>query len=236
MKFSITPLFVLLITLFEVPLLYADATISIRAKGQPDAKFYTKNGFVRVDISDIQHNRKNRMFFSSHTNELIMVDDKNRRRIDMSEQIATGSTGPQILSPSSNGQKPHIVKVGKGKIGKYHCVKYDAYEGKGKIAEACFANPGALDFSKEDYNSLKVVFRHMHKMSQNAGVMSAGLGVGNQDLGFMGDEVGGVPIATKNLNSGKETLVIDASNDKLAKELFDIPDYPAMQMPGAPKM
>jgi hypothetical protein len=146
------------------------------------------------------------------------------------------SPAPQASAPASDTAKPRIVKTGKGKAGNYDCVKYDAFEGKTKVAEACFASAGELDMSKEDYDAIKAMFGQRRKMQEKASAMAGEYGGDDHEPGFIGDEVDGLPVATMNIKSGEETVVANVSNGKLAKDLFKIPDYPMMEMPGAPEM
>lgn len=261
---------IVLLCLCNIPQLFADATITLRSTGESDATFYARKGIVRINVNDEKGGNEGYMVFNSNTKQLIMVDTKNRRKMDMSEdamdrqmdamkgyqsQMATmmeqqlknlpesqrkmmleqmklSPMAPSVAPPAKKTPKPRIVKVGKGKSGKYDCIEYEAFQGNTKTAKACFASAKELKLSKTDYNAFKAMFAYMKTMQEKASAMAGPYGGGgDDDAGFTGDEAEGLPVFTKNLRSGEESFVTGVSNNKLSGNLFKVPNYPGLEMP-----
>lgn len=149
------------------------------------------------------------------------------------EQMKMNSP-PPATAAVKKADKPRIVKVGKGKSKQYDCVQYDAFQGDRKTAEACFSDAKELELSNADYAAFKAMFRHMRKLQEKTQAMAGAFGGGDEQADFMGDEVDGLPVATKNLRTGKESFVTSVSDKPLSDGLFTLPDYPEMQMPTPP--
>ncbi|MEE8343088.1 MAG: hypothetical protein V3R51_04735 [Gammaproteobacteria bacterium] len=152
------------------------------------------------------------------------------------EQMKMSPMAPPVSPPAKKALKPRIVKVGKGKSGKYDCIEYEAFQGNTKTAEACFASAKELQLSKTDYNAFKAMFAYMKTMQEKASAMAGPYGGGDDDAGFTGDEAEGLPVFMKNLRSGEESVVTGVSDNKLSDDLFKIPDYPDLEMPTPPGM
>lgn len=94
------------------------------------------------------------------------------------------------------------------------------------VAEVCMATGPSGKLSGEDYSTLAGMVSVLRSLGQAAGTHGMPLGLADQ-LAFLDLDIDGVPVAVRDLESGRRYQVSAVSNAPLSNALFE--DYAAYQ-------
>ena len=220
--------------------------VRISAPGQPDYMLFDTKRDVAIHVSSAngQYMEIDRASMAA------MADSVARMQKEMAPQMAQMRERLKNLPPQQRAMieqqmggrvdlgameakpagKVTTVKRGSDKIAGFKCQRYDVMNGKAQVADVCVASDAGAGMSKADFSTVSAATRFMRDMAAGAQKMSAGMGAPQLSMG----DVKGVPVATKDLRSGREFRLVNVSDEALDDARFTA--YRSLSKKEMPKM
>jgi hypothetical protein len=113
--------------------------------------------------------------------------------------------------------KVTTVERGTDKVAGFKCQRFDVMNDDTQVADVCLATKADAGMSKDDFATVSTATKFMRDMAASTQKMSAGMGAPQMPMG----DVTGVPVATKDLRTGREFRLVAVSGDTLDEARFN---------------
>jgi hypothetical protein len=223
-----------------------DHMVRISTPGQPDYMLFDTKRDVAIHVSSV-----NRQYMEIDRAALAeMAESVTRMQKQMAPQMAKMREQLKNMPPEQRAMieqqmggrvdlgameaKPvaevTTVKRGSDKIAGFKCQRYDVMNDAQRVADVCVATSADAGMSKADFSTVSTATKFMRDMAAGAQKMSAGMGAPQMSMG----DVEGVPVATRDLRTGREFRLVNVADDALDDARFNA--YRSLSKREMPKM